>query len=89
MLRLHSLVYRAPEMTIVREGVRSLATPGKAIDNYVSVLTPQLRPVITKSVMNFIPKSVDPKLHWALKFYERRLRFGEPELGKMNHDGLF
>ena len=62
-MRSHSpLVHRALETVIRREDVGALAMPHEAVDNYRSVLSIQLRPVVIKSIMNFIYKMVDPKL---------------------------
>jgi len=63
------------EMVIVRIDIHALATPHEALENYRSVLSPQFQLVIIRSVMNFIPKMVNPKLPWALKFaYANRRR---------------
>ena len=55
----------ALETVIVREDLRSLATPHEAVDRFV--LTPLLQPVIIKSIMNFIPRRAVPKILCALK----------------------
>jgi len=62
-MRSHNLlVHRASEPVIGREDVRALATLHEAVDNYRSVLSPQLWPVVIGSIMNLIPRMVDPKL---------------------------
>ena len=62
-MRSHSLlVHRALETVIGREDVRALAMPHEAVDNYRSVPSLQLRPVVIKSIMNLISNL---KLPWV------------------------
>ena len=64
--------------------IRALATPREAVDDHQSVLSPQLQLVIIKLNMNFGPGRVAPKLPWALKVCQMRLRFGlllDPQIG--------